>query len=114
MRFPGVVDDGFDAQRDAVLQVLLQPGIPVEHVEGDQVAVPVDLGLEATAGGREGRPPEPLAAAEQQFHVLRAAQVHVLAQQRLEERAGMNIVVEDQAPSEAAPRTAEFRGSGRT
>ena len=61
---PGVVDDGLDAQRDAVLQVLLQPGIPVEHVEGDQVAVPVDLGLEAAAGGREGRPPEPLAAAE--------------------------------------------------
>jgi hypothetical protein len=64
VRFPGVVDDGFDAQRDAVLQVLLQPGIPVEHVEGDQTAVSVDLGLKAAAGGREGRPPEPLAAAE--------------------------------------------------
>src|SRR6266567_5597911 len=51
-----VVDDGFDAQRDAVLQVLLQPGILVEHVEGDQVAVPVDLRLEPAAGGRDGRP----------------------------------------------------------
>src|SRR6266567_5620089 len=61
-----VVDDGFDAQRDAVLQVLLQPGILVEHVEGDQVAVPVDLRLEPAAGGRDGRPAQPLAAAEQQ------------------------------------------------
>src|SRR6266550_4535647 len=45
-RSTGVVDDGFDAQRDAVLQVLLQAGILVEDVQGDQVAVPVDLRLE--------------------------------------------------------------------
>jgi hypothetical protein len=56
MRFPGVVADGFDAQRDAVLQVLLQSGIPVEHVEGDQVAVPVDLGLEPAARRRIAGP----------------------------------------------------------
>jgi hypothetical protein len=35
------------------------------------------------------------AAAEQQLDVLRAAQVHVLPQERLEERAGVDVVVED-------------------
>jgi hypothetical protein len=102
VRFPGVVNDGFDAQRDAVLQVLLQAGVLVEHVDGDQVAVPVDLGLEPAAGGREGRPAGSLTAAEQQLDVLRAAQVHVVAQQRLEERAGVDIIVEDQGAGWAA------------
>ena len=60
------------------------------------MAVPVDLGLEPAARRRAAVPSEPLAAAEQQLHVLRAAQVHVLAQQCLEERAGMTVLVEHQ------------------
>ena len=40
--------------------------------------------------------PAPLAAAEQQLGSFRAAQVHVLAQQRLEERAGADVGAEDQ------------------
>src|SRR6266516_7809126 len=62
-RFARLVDGGLDAQRDAVLQVLLQAGILVEDVQGDQVAVPVDLRLEPAAGGRNRRPAEPLAEA---------------------------------------------------
>jgi hypothetical protein len=73
------IDDRFDAQRDAVFQILLQPGVLVEHVEGDQIAVPVDLGLDPAARRRDRGTAEPLAAAEQQLDVLRAAQVHVLA-----------------------------------
>jgi hypothetical protein len=86
----GAVDDGLDAQRDAILEVLLQAGALEEDVHGDQVAVLVDLGLEPAAGRVSACPAEVLAAAEQQFDVLRAAQVHVLAQQRLEERAGVD------------------------
>jgi hypothetical protein len=70
--------------------------VVVEDVHGDQVAVLVDLGLEPAAGWRAACRSEPLAAAEQQLDVLRPAQVHVLAQQRFEERAGVDAVVEDQ------------------
>src|SRR5450755_2193966 len=55
-------------------------------------------------GGRVGRPsrwPRRNSSSHRrlnrlQLDVLRAAQVHVLAQQRLEERAGMTVLVEDQ------------------
>jgi hypothetical protein len=42
----GGVDDGLDAQRPAVLQVLLDAGVFVEGVHGDLGAAGDDLGLE--------------------------------------------------------------------
>jgi hypothetical protein len=42
----GVVDDGLDAQRPAVRQILLDPGVPVERVDGDLHAAGDGLGLE--------------------------------------------------------------------
>src|SRR5712691_5653639 len=45
---------------------------------------------------RAGGASAPLPAAEQQLDVLRPAQVHVLAQKRLEERPGVDVFVEDQ------------------
>src|ERR1017187_6759795 len=68
-----VVDPGAEAG------VLLKAGVLAEHVHGDQVAVPVDPGLEPAAWWRAAVRPGPLAAAEQQPGVLRAAPVHVLA-----------------------------------
>jgi hypothetical protein len=62
--------------------------------------VPVDLGLEPAAWWRDGGAAAPLAAAEQQLDVLRPAQVHVLGKQCLEERAGVDVMVEDQGAGE--------------
>jgi hypothetical protein len=79
----GVVDDGFDAQGTAVLEVLLDAGVLVEHVDGDALGVPVDGGLEHPAG---------LAAAvapEDELDVLGAAKVEVVGHQRLEEGPGV-------------------------
>src|SRR6266702_4536694 len=43
----GCVDDGLDPHRATVLQILPDPGVPVEHVEDDPAVVPaVDRGAE--------------------------------------------------------------------
>src|SRR6266545_5450808 len=79
----GVVDHGLDAQGTAVLEVLLDAGVLVEHVDGDAAGVPVDRGLEHPAG---------LAAAvasEDDLDVLGASQVEVVGHQRLEEGSGV-------------------------
>jgi hypothetical protein len=79
----GVVDHGFDAQGTAVLEVLLGPGVSVEHVDGDAAGVPVDRGLEHPAG---------LAAAlapEDDLDVLGAAEVEVVGHEGFEEGSGV-------------------------
>ena len=48
-----VVDDGLDAQRAPVIEVLLDAGVPVEGVDVHLGAVGDDLGLELT-GRRPG------------------------------------------------------------
>src|ERR1035438_6191698 len=50
-------------------RLLLHPGVLVEHVDGDHLAVPVDRGPESAADRRGGRAAGPLAAAEQQLDV---------------------------------------------
>jgi hypothetical protein len=52
------------------IDVLLDLGVLVEHVQGDQLAVPVDLGLEPAAGRRQDGAAEAPAAAEQQLDVF--------------------------------------------
>src|SRR3954453_3154465 len=62
----GVVDDGLDAHRAAVLEVLLDPGVAVAGVDGDLGAVGDDVGVEG-AGGLAALG---LAAFEDQLHDL--------------------------------------------
>jgi hypothetical protein len=85
----GVVDHGLDAQGTAVLEVLLDAGVLVEHVDGDAVGVPVDRGLEGAGGLSSAR-----VAFEDELDVLGAAQVEVVGHQSLEERPGVTCGVE--------------------
>src|SRR6266511_5348012 len=86
----GAVDDGLDAHGAAVFEVLLDPRVPVEHVEQDTAVVAaVDRGAEG-AQGVAAHPP-----AEDDFHVVWAAQVEVVHDERLEEAAGVPWCVED-------------------
>src|SRR6185437_6044064 len=67
----GAVDDGFDAQRPAVFEVLLDHRVSVEGVDADLGAVGGDLGLElASCFGAAV-----LAAFDDQFDEFRAADV---------------------------------------
>jgi len=81
-----------DAQRDAVFEVLLDPGVLVEHVQGHQLAVRYRsiLVLKPTARWRGwwGRPAPLARGGTANSTFLRPAQVHVLGKQRLEERGG--------------------------
>ena len=74
-----------DAQRPPVLQILFDPGVPVEGVDVDLGAVGDDLGLEFPT--RRASPP--LAAFEDQLHQLRATDVEVVGHHGFEEPAGM-------------------------
>ena len=82
----GGVDHGLDPQGPPVFQVLLDAGVLVEGVHGDLGAAGDDLGLELAAGGA-------LAAAdlavEDDLDGVRAAEVEVVGDQRLEEAAGV-------------------------
>jgi hypothetical protein len=73
-----VVDHGLDPQGAPVLQVLLDPGVPVEGVDVHRGAVADDLGLERTGG----RSTPALPAFEDQ---LRAADIEVVGHQGFEE-----------------------------
>src|SRR6266542_267538 len=79
----GVVDHGLDAHSPAVLEVLLGPGVLVEHVDGHTLGVPVDGGLEHPAGLTAAPAPE------DELHVLGAAKVEVVGHQGLEEGSGV-------------------------
>jgi len=80
----GVVDHGFDAHRAAVLEVLLDAGVLVEHVDGHAVGVPVDRGLEGAVGLSSA-----WVAFEDELDVLGAAQVEVVGHQGFEEGPGV-------------------------
>jgi hypothetical protein len=86
----GGIDDGFDAHGAAVFEVLLDAGVAVEHVdEHAAVVAAVDGGAEG-ADGVAADPP-----AEDDLHVVGAAEVEVVGDQRLEEPAGVAGRVED-------------------
>ena len=86
----GGVDDGLDPHRPPVLQVLLDPRVLVEHVDQDPAVVAaVDRGAEDALGVAADL------AGEDDLHVVRAADVQIVGDQRLEEAAGMARCVED-------------------
>src|SRR6266540_767542 len=70
----GVVDHGLDAQRTAVLEVLLGPRVLVDHVDGHALGVPVDGGLEGAGGLSSAR-----VAFEDDLDTFGAAEVEVSA-----------------------------------
>src|SRR6266545_2484958 len=80
----GVVDHGLDAQGTAVLEVLLDAGVLVEHVDGDAAGVPVDRGLEGAGGFAAA-----WVAFEDELDAFGASQVEVVGHQRLEEGSGV-------------------------
>jgi hypothetical protein len=80
----GVVDHGFDAQGAGVLEVLLDAGVLVEHVDGHTVGVPVDRGLEGAGGFAAAG-----VAFEDELDAFGAAKVEVVGHQRLEEGPGV-------------------------
>ena len=82
-----VVDDGLDPQRPAVFQVLLDPGVLVEDVDGHAVRRVMTLVLNTPGWRGAGR--LRTCAAEDDLDVVRAAEVEVVGDQRLEERPGM-------------------------
>lgn len=77
------VDDGFDAQRAPVCEVLLDPGMLVEGVEGRLGVAGSDLGL-GQRGGGEFVAATFVLAGKQQFHGLRAADIEIVGHQRFE------------------------------
>src|SRR6478752_2316587 len=77
-----VVDHRFDPQRPTQLEILLDPGMLVPGVDRD-IDTPGDDAGSEDAGRRAG-PGDP--AAEDQFHLLRPAQVQVVRDERFEER----------------------------
>ena len=95
----GAVDDGLDPQRPALFQVLLDPRVLVEDVHDHALVGRVDD--RAVDGGAEG--PGGVAAdpaAEDDLDVLRAAEVKVVGDERLEEQPGPARGVEDDGPGD--------------
>ena len=88
----GVVDDGLDAQRPPVLQILFDARVPVEGVDVDLGAVGDDLGLVLASGLGAAA----LAALEDQLDQFRVTDVEVVGDQGLEEPAGPPRRVEQQ------------------
>jgi hypothetical protein len=84
----GVVEDGLDAERPAVFEVGLHPGVPEVGVEGDLVAGAQQPG--PVAARWWGADP----ATEDDPHLFRAADVEVVGAQRLEEPPGLPRRVE--------------------
>jgi hypothetical protein len=80
----GGVDDGFDAHRPAVFEVLLDPRVLVEDVDDHALVVaPVDGGSEGAGGVAADL------AAEDDLHVGGPAKVEVVGDERFEEAAGV-------------------------
>jgi len=94
----GRVHHGLDPQRAALLQVLFHPGMAPEGVDGHAIAAAVDRGLERPAGALVFGLAAPRVAFEQHLDVLRAAQVQVVGDERLEERPGLPWRVEHDDP----------------
>lgn len=77
----GVVDHGLDAERAAVLEVLLDAGVLVAKVDPHLGAARHDPGSEPVAGASG-------LAGEHERHLFGAADADVVLDERLEERAG--------------------------
>ena len=84
----GRVHDGLNPQGALVFEVLLDPRMFVEGVDGDLGAAGDDFGLELR-GGVGADPP-----VEDDLDSVRAAQIKIVSDQRLEEAAGVTGGVE--------------------
>jgi hypothetical protein len=85
----GTVDDGLDAHRATVFEVLLDPGMLIEHVDDHPTVVPaVDRGTK----GARGVPTD--ATVEDDLDVVRSAEIEVVGHQGFEETTGMSGCVE--------------------
>ena len=99
----GLVDDGLDPKRTAVLEVLLDPGVLEERIDGEPDDVTGDdLGLVGLLHHRWSTTAGPVAA-EDEFHVLGAPDVEVVDHEGLEEPAGVPWGVEDDSHPASAP-----------
>jgi hypothetical protein len=91
----GRIDDGLDAQRPPVLQILFDPGVLVEGVDGDLGVAGDDLRLGhavefagPAASGRTG---------EDEFHAVGTTDVEVVDDEGLETPAGAARGVEHES-----------------
>src|SRR6266540_3134894 len=89
-RSPGGVADGLHPDRPAFFQVLLDAGVPVDHVDGDVHAAGDDPGREAAVGVGADAP------VEDERDLVGPAGAEVVGHQRLEERPGAAGLVKDQ------------------
>src|SRR6266508_5992958 len=93
----GLVDDGLDPQRPALLQVLLDAGVLVGEVHLHLGARAKDPGAEGLLGGGTDL------AGEQDRDLLGPADTDVVGHQGLKEPAGSARVVKDDRAASARP-----------
>jgi hypothetical protein len=89
------VDDGLDAHRPPIFEVLLDAGVLVEDVDHHAAVVAaVDSGAEGALGVAAD------AAVKDDLHVVGAPEVEVVGDQRFEEPAGVAGCVKDEGAGE--------------
>src|SRR5581483_4733768 len=85
----GTVDDGLDPNGPAVFEVLLDPGVFVEHVnDHSAVVAAVDRGTKGARGVTTDT------TVEDDLNVVRAAEIEVVGHQGFEETPGMPGCIE--------------------
>jgi hypothetical protein len=102
---PWGVDHGLNAQRPSFLEILLDPGVLVEHVHGRVYAAGHNPGGEAGLGVRADPP------VEDQRYLIGATNPQVVLDQGFEERPSASWGVKDQGAGDLAAKKAMWTGS---